>query len=87
MVSRARLSFRRRYPDDGRLRSRYAKTWWEWCHELESAVRGCSAPAAGPRRAGERAAQAVLGGQHLNPTPWPTERHGYDPTSTRVTLR
>ena len=25
--------------------------------------------------------QAVLGRQHLKPTPWLTERHGYDPTS------
>ena len=24
--------------------------------------------------------QAVLGRQHLKPTPWLTERHGYDPT-------
>ncbi len=24
--------------------------------------------------------QAVLGRQHLATTPWPTERHGYDPT-------
>ena len=25
--------------------------------------------------------QAVLGRQHVSPTPWLTERHGYDPTS------
>ena len=25
-------------------------------------------------------AQAVLGRQHLKPTPWLTERHGYAPT-------
>ncbi len=24
--------------------------------------------------------QAVLGRQHVSPTPWLTERHGYDPT-------
>ena len=27
--------------------------------------------------------QAVLGGQELITTPWLTERHGYDPTSTQ----
>ena len=26
--------------------------------------------------------QAVLGRQNILPTPWLTERHGYDPTST-----
>ncbi len=26
--------------------------------------------------------QAVLGRQHVSPTPWLTERHGYDPTSS-----
>ena len=25
--------------------------------------------------------QAVLGRQNISPTPWLTERHGYDPTS------
>src|SRR5918995_1181268 len=34
MVSRARLGIRRRYRDDVRLDSRYAKTGWEWCHVL-----------------------------------------------------
>src|SRR5512133_1557258 len=37
MVSRARLGVRRRYRDDVRLDSRYAKTGWEWCHVLVSA--------------------------------------------------
>ena len=27
--------------------------------------------------------QAVLGRQDASPTPWLTERHGYDPTSAR----
>ena len=29
---------------------------------------------------GKVGGQAVLGRQHLKPTPWLTERHGYDPT-------
>ena len=37
MVSRARLGVRRRYRDDVRLDSRYAKTGWQWCHVLVSA--------------------------------------------------
>src|SRR5512133_500295 len=37
VVSRARLGVRRRYRDDVRLDSRYAKTWWQWCHVLVSA--------------------------------------------------
>ena len=37
MVSRARLGVRRRYRDDVRLDSRYAKTRWHWCHVLVSA--------------------------------------------------
>ena len=34
MVSRARLGVRRRYRNDVRLDSRYAKTGWEWYHVL-----------------------------------------------------
>ena len=34
MVSRARLVVRRRYRDDVRLDSPYAKTGWQWCHVL-----------------------------------------------------
>ena len=30
--------------------------------------------------------QAVLGRQNILPTPWLTERHGYDPTCTRFRL-
>ena len=30
--------------------------------------------------------QAVLGRQNILPTPWLTERHGYDPTSGLVIL-
>ena len=30
--------------------------------------------------------QAVLGRQLTRPTPWLTERHGYDPTSSYVHL-
>src|SRR5919106_515939 len=37
MVSYARLGVRRRYRDDVRLDSRYAKTGWQWCHVLVSA--------------------------------------------------
>ena len=37
MVSGARLGVRRRYRDDVRLYSRYAKTGWQWCHVLVSA--------------------------------------------------
>src|SRR5918995_1821705 len=37
MVSCARLGVRRRYRDDVRLDSRYAKTGWQWCHVLVSA--------------------------------------------------
>src|SRR5918994_83871 len=37
VVSRARLGVRRRYRDDVRLDSRYAKTGWQWCHVLVSA--------------------------------------------------
>src|SRR5512141_2865162 len=37
VVSRARLGVRRRYVDDVRLDSRYAKTGWQWCHVLVSA--------------------------------------------------
>ena len=29
--------------------------------------------------------QAVLGRQNILPTPWLTERHGYDPTSGKQT--
>ena len=29
--------------------------------------------------------QALLGRQHVSPTPWHTERHGYDPTSNWTT--
>ena len=36
-MSRARLGVRRRYRDDVRLDSRYAKTGWQWCHVLVSA--------------------------------------------------
>ncbi|WP_407379643.1 hypothetical protein [Helicobacter sp.] len=31
--------------------------------------------------------QAVLGRQSTAPTPWLTERHGYDPTSQRVIIK
>ena len=31
--------------------------------------------------------QAVLGRQDASPTPWLTERHGYDPTSGLVIRR
>ena len=37
MVSRARLGVRRRYREDVRLDSRYAKSGWQWCHVLVSA--------------------------------------------------
>ncbi len=30
--------------------------------------------------------QAVLGRQHSHTTPWLTERHGYDPTSTALLI-
>ena len=30
--------------------------------------------------------QAVLGRQHVSPTPWLTERHGYDPTWRHPTV-
>ena len=33
-MSRARLGVRRRYRDDVRLDSRFAKTGWQWCHVL-----------------------------------------------------
>ena len=32
------------------------------------------------RRAKQVGGQAVLGRQNILPTPWLTERHGYDPT-------
>src|SRR5512141_650395 len=50
MVSRARLGVRRRYRDDVRLDSRYAKTGWEWCHVLISASVVASATTAASTR-------------------------------------
>ena len=35
----------------------------------------------GPTSLFEVGGQAVLGRQDASPTPWLTERHGYDPTS------
>src|SRR4051812_49724915 len=37
VLSCARLGVRRRYRDDVRLDSRYAKTGWQWCNVLVSA--------------------------------------------------
>ena len=34
MLFRSRLGVRRRYGDDLRLDSRFAKTGWQWCHVL-----------------------------------------------------
>ena len=61
MVSRASLGVCRRYRDDVRLDSRFAKTGWQWCHVLVSGYGGATAATfCPPRRTGKLQIDACL---------------------------
>ena len=63
---RLRLGVRRRYRNDVRLDSRYAKIGWEWCHVLVSVSVGATATTAASargtlRQGGEGVTGSALG--------------------------